>query len=245
MQPHIDYKRDLAAQFSGETSVPISELGVIHDNPASAEAIYAAKESLVIEAEKLNESNGEALATIARMAMAMMDNKALSELDDKQETVRARFKNPARPSVVSQADAIVKIGAAIPGVAESDVALEELGFDEDQVARIKADREKAQAQALIQSAMQQGGQAHEATMYEIASIIKSFRSGKISLQNAITLFSTIGVDEQRARTILGDARDVMETVDASSTGNSGQPNQQSGQSQPSNAASAQAATAGD
>lgn len=29
MQPHIDYMRSLAARFSGETNVPLSELGVV------------------------------------------------------------------------------------------------------------------------------------------------------------------------------------------------------------------------
>ena len=36
MQPHIDYMRSLAARFSGETNVPISELGIVQDNPSSA-----------------------------------------------------------------------------------------------------------------------------------------------------------------------------------------------------------------
>lgn len=213
MQPHIDYKRDLAAQFSGETNIPVSELGVIHDNPASAEAIYAEQEPLIIEAEKLNEANGAALEEIARMALAMMGGKALSGLDEAEASVRARFRNPARPSVVSQSDAIVKLSSAIPGLAESDVALEEVGFDEDQVARIKADRDRAQAQQMIQQAMQrQSPEGRSATMYEMKSIIQSYRAGSISLANAITLFSAVGVDEARARRILGDAEDVEEAI---------------------------------
>lgn len=50
MQPHIDYMRSLAVRFSGETNVSLSELGVVSDNPSSAEAIYAAKEALVAAA---------------------------------------------------------------------------------------------------------------------------------------------------------------------------------------------------
>ena len=41
MEPHIAYMRNLAARFSGATNVPISELGIVQDNPSSAEAIYA------------------------------------------------------------------------------------------------------------------------------------------------------------------------------------------------------------
>lgn len=145
MTPHTEYMRSLAARFSGETSIPVSELGVIHDNPSSAEAIYAAKESLVIEAESLNDTNGDSLREIARMAVATAKNKELSEIGNDFEP---KFKNPAMPSIVSRADSIVKIVGAFPFIAESDVALEEVGFTSDQIARIKADKKRAEEAAM-------------------------------------------------------------------------------------------------
>lgn len=212
MQPHIDYMRSLAARFSGETSVPVSELGIIHDNPASAEAIYAAKETLVIEAENLNEDNGEGLKNIGMMAIALSQDKALDDLTDEERTISPRWKNPARPSLVSQADAIVKVISAIPWVAQSRVALEELGFNEDQITRLESDKTKGEAQAVLASAAASDGNGKQPTMYEMSSIIKSYRSGKISRNNAITLFDQIGVDEARASEILADAADVDETI---------------------------------
>lgn len=149
MQPHIDYMRSLAARFSGETSIPVSELGVISDNPSSAEAIYAAKESLVIEAETLNESNGYALKEIGMMALACEQNKPLDELSDDELSIKPRFKNPAMPSIVSQADAISKIISAIPYIAETRVALEEFGFNDDQITRILADKQRIQTQQTL------------------------------------------------------------------------------------------------
>lgn len=212
MQQHIDYMRSLAARFSGETAVPVSELGIIHDNPSSAEAIYAAKETLVIEAENLNEDNGEALKNIGMMAIALSQGKSMEELTDEERSIIPRFKNPARPSLVSQADAIVKAASVFPWLADSTVALEEFGFDEDQVMRLLADKTKAQAMAMMQAAAETGTQAKEPTMYEMSSIIKSYRSGKISRSNAITLFDQIGVDETRASEILADAADIADTI---------------------------------
>ncbi|CBL04524.1 phage portal protein [Gordonibacter pamelaeae] len=151
MQPHTEYKRDLAAAFSGETSIPVSEMGVVHDNPSSAEAIYACKESLVIEAESLNETNGAALREIGLMAMAAIRNVPLDQLTDEERSLSARFKNPAFPSFVSQADAIIKIVQAIPWMADSEVVLEELGFSEDQIKRLASDRAKAQGRDAIAS----------------------------------------------------------------------------------------------
>lgn len=149
MQPHIDYMRSLAAQFSGATNVPLSALGVVSDNPSSAEAIYAAKEDLVIDAQALNADNGRALANIAIMALAIKDNSDFATVSNSGVTIEARFKNPAMPSVVSQSDAMVKQISVLPWLAESDVALEELGYNEEQIQRLHSDRAKAQSRELL------------------------------------------------------------------------------------------------
>ena len=148
MQPHIDYMRSLAARFSGETNIPISELGVVQDNPASAEAIYASKEALVIDAQNLNADNGDALVTVAKMALAVEENKSFDEVEAESFVLQPKFKNPALPSIVSQADAIVKAVSAFPWLANSDVALEEFGFTDEQIQRLQQDRRKAEAREL-------------------------------------------------------------------------------------------------
>ena len=154
MQPHIDYMRSLAARFSGETNVPLSELGVVTDNPSSAEAIYAAKEALVIDAQNLNADNGEALRDVALMALAVSRGTDYATVAAEGLAVQAKFKNPAMPSVVSQSDAMVKMISVLPWLAESDVALEELGFSDDQIQRLRSDRAKATSRALVQAAAQ-------------------------------------------------------------------------------------------
>ena len=159
MQPHIDYMRSLAARFSGETNVPLSELGVATDNPSSAEAIYAAKEALVIDAQNLNADNGEALRDVALMALAVLRGSDYATVAGEGLAVQAKFRNPAMPSVVSQSDAMVKMISVLPWLAESDVALEELGFSDDQMQRLRSDRAKATSRALVASATQGTGLA--------------------------------------------------------------------------------------
>lgn len=152
MQPHIDYMRSLAARFSGETNVPLSELGVVSDNPSSAEAIYAAKEPLVIEAMNLNADNGDALRDIALMCLAVEDGIGYADSEGRYGDLRARFRNPAMPSPVTQADSIVKGVSAFPWLGDSDVALEEYGFTEEQIVRLRSDRDRAQVRAVATSA---------------------------------------------------------------------------------------------
>lgn len=147
MQPHVEYMRSLAAQFAGETSLPISSLGIVQDNPASAEAIYAAKEDLIIEAQNLNDSNGEALRAVCCMIIATITEQSYAEASSM--SISAKFRSPAMPSVVSQSDAMVKQIAAIPWIAESRVALEELGYSESQIERLMSDKRKAGAGNII------------------------------------------------------------------------------------------------
>lgn len=131
MQPHTDYMRSLAARFSGETNVPISTLGVIHDQPASAEAIYAASEPLIIECEDFNDGARDSLKMLALMAVAAELDVSLDELPEAFADFVPNFRNPAMPSVVSQTDAMVKIASVVPGFAGTDVFFEQIGFAED------------------------------------------------------------------------------------------------------------------
>ena len=148
MQPHSDYMRSLAARFSGETNVPISTLGVIHDQPASAEAIYAASEPLIIECEDFNDGARESIKTLAVMAIAGELDKPYDELEERYTDFVPNFRNPAMPSVVSQTDAMVKVASVVPGFAGTDVFFEQIGFAEDMRKKALSEiRENAAAEA--------------------------------------------------------------------------------------------------
>ena len=138
-EPHIAYMRQLASEFSMESNVPLSELGVTYDNPTSEGAIYATKESLIVAVEQdLNLPNKKALRNIALLCMAIAGNKSVSDLTEDELSIMAHFKDPATPSVVSQADAAVKMASADDGFAGSDVWYEMFGFDTPTIARINA-----------------------------------------------------------------------------------------------------------
>jgi hypothetical protein len=151
MEPHLNHMRQLAAEFAGETNIPVAYLGVIHDNPASAEAMFAASEELIIEANNLNAANSESLRNIGLMAQAILSNVAFDALTDEQKNIQAKFRNPARPSVVSSSDAMVKQVAAIPWIAETQVALEELGYTNEQIMRMLSDKRRGDSSALLRT----------------------------------------------------------------------------------------------
>lgn len=151
MQQYSDYMRSLAARFSGATNVPVSQLGIIHDNPASAEAIYAANEPLIIEATDVIEGSRDTMRELARMCIAAERDASYDELTDEERAVMANYRNPALPSVVSMADAAVKIAGAVDGFAGTSYFWKMIGLPEDARREIEQTQEQAATNAVLTS----------------------------------------------------------------------------------------------
>ena len=156
MQQTVDYMRLLASRFAAETNIPLAQLGVSADsNPSSAEALYAASEPLIIEAEELNDSARVALKDAALMALAIDEDVPVDSLPDEERDFGVSMRNPAMPSIVSQADAMVKIASVVPSFAGTDTFFEQVGFSEDLRRRVKSDMAKATGSAVLDSLMRE------------------------------------------------------------------------------------------
>ena len=129
MQPHVEYARSLASQFAGETAIPLHSLGVVSDNPDSAEAMQMAERDLVQLAEQMNRGNGESLRNVALMAMALEKGPmgSIDDLDDDEYSVMVKWHNPSMPSIAATADAWQKAATVAPYIAQTEEFLEGLG----------------------------------------------------------------------------------------------------------------------
>lgn len=149
--PHVEMVRILATQFSAATGLSVTDTGVVNDaNPTSSDAILAQTQTLVGMAEQLNTGNGDALRTIAMMALAIMHETNIEGLAPEQRDVIAHFKNPAMPSVAVTADAAIKIASARSSFANTDTFLEMIGFDQADIRRIKAQEQRERGLAILQ-----------------------------------------------------------------------------------------------
>ena len=147
MTPHSDMLRTVAMAFSGETGIPPSSLGIIHDQPASAEAIRAAEHDMLIDATYQNKFVlGPAVRDIATLAVMVRDG--LSEPPADAWRLSARFADPEFRSMSAQADAVQKLAADMDKIAEYPVLLESV-FDDSQVERITEDRRRANGRSLM------------------------------------------------------------------------------------------------
>lgn len=217
MEQSISWLRALAARFAGETNVPLHMLGVVTDNPSSAEAIYAASEPLIIECQDLNDGSRDSLKSLALMCIAAERNKPLDELTDEERDITVNFVNPAMPSIVSQADAMVKIAGVVPEFAGTDTFFEQVGMSEDvRKKAISEMRRKKAAMDLAEALEKENEEPMVALganalrgqqMQAIVTLLGQYSSGKISKEQAINTLSAIGgiTKAQAESIVLGDA----------------------------------------
>lgn len=161
-QPHNDHLRMIAARFASEASLPLGALGIVQENPDSAEAIYAAKEDLVIEAQNAGKSYGTRLTRVGQNIVMLRDG--LDSPPDETRWLQANWQNPATPSVVSAADAVVKQVAAVPWLAESPLILKRMGYTQAEIVQLLADKKRAMRDMQMAGLMSQGGVADRALM---------------------------------------------------------------------------------
>lgn len=166
MQPLMDQYRMYASQFSGATGVPVDALGIVTENPPSAEAIYATDRRLTTTARRQNRFMTASLRRVASRVVRLRDggegSAELASLD----------VNWARPEFVSPgsgADALVKLAAVFPWLGESEVALEMAGFSGAEITRLLADKRRAQGGSTLQ-ALISAGQADTPDIPEVAEV---------------------------------------------------------------------------
>lgn len=150
IEPHAQYLRMLATQFSAATGLTATDVGVISDaNPTSSDAILAQSQTLVLLATQLNIGNGDALNRIAKMATAIEYGTTPDELPENTKEMIAHFKNPAMPSIAATTDAALKIATAREGFSKTNNFLEMTGFDQADIRRIKAQESKQEGKDIL------------------------------------------------------------------------------------------------
>lgn len=154
-EPHLKMLKQQAELFAGETSIPITSLGVSTDgNPTSAESYIASREDLIAEAEGATDDWTPALRRTMARALAMLNGE--QGVPAEFLKVSPKFRSPIYTSRAAAADAGAKQIGAVPWLAETSVGLELLGLDEQQIERALAEKGRADASqraaALLEAA---------------------------------------------------------------------------------------------
>ena len=147
-QPHIDQLKQQAQLFSGETSIPLTSLGVSDmSNPTSADSYIASREDLIAEAEGATDDWSPALRRTMVRALAIANG--VTEVPAEWATIDTKWRSPLYLSRAAQADAGTKQLSAAPWLAETSVGLELLGLSEQQIRTAQSERQRLNGRAIL------------------------------------------------------------------------------------------------
>lgn len=153
MQPLTDHFRNLCAKMSAATGIHVAQFGQVHDQPASAEAIYAENEPLILKVKDWHDDVSETLIDIAIACIATEINTDFDSVSDIGLNILPRFQNPAMPTLAQMTDANVKIASVVPGYAQTRTFWRSNGFTDEQVETVLDELKQAQAAEATNAAI--------------------------------------------------------------------------------------------
>lgn len=150
-EPHIKFLEQTAMMFSGETSIPVESLGFSNRaNPTSAESYIASREDLIAEAEGATDDWSPGFRRSYIRALAIKNG--LDAIPPEWKTIDANFRSPLYLSKAAKADAGAKqLGAGPEWLKETEVGLELLGLDPQQIRRAMSQKRQATSQTLVEA----------------------------------------------------------------------------------------------
>lgn len=148
MQPHSEQLRTVGLMVSSETSIPVAYLGIIHDNPSSADAILAMESDMVAMIEGELPSIGISRVDLARNVLAVKHGEITPAMRAELRGLQSHFRNPGTPTRAAQADSALKYTQAFPD-GDPEVAMEEYGLTKTQIDRNLEYAKKSQAGARL------------------------------------------------------------------------------------------------
>lgn len=146
MQPMTDHFRNLCAKMSAATGIHVSQFGLVHDQPASAEAIYAENSPLIRKVKAWHSDVGDTLTDVAIACLATERDTTFDSVDIEGLEIQPRFMNPAMPTLAQMTDASVKIASVVPAFANTPTFWRSNGYSDEEVTTIMRELQTAQAQ---------------------------------------------------------------------------------------------------
>lgn len=136
-----------AKLFAREASLPDSSLAITDfANPTSADAYDASQRDLIDESEGAVTDWSPAVKRSHLRALAILND--MSEVPPEWATIEPKWRDPRYTSKAAQADAGSKTVPLIAS-ATSEVELELLGLDEQQIRRVMAEKRRAQGSSVL------------------------------------------------------------------------------------------------
>jgi hypothetical protein len=148
--PHGDALDILSRAFARESSLPDSAVALKGvSNPTSADSYDASQYELIAEAEGAMRDWDAPIVRAAARNLAILNGD--NGIPDAYLSIRPGWLGAKFESRAAKADAGTKQVSAVPWLAETEVGLELLGLDPDQIKRALAEKRRAAGRAVLAS----------------------------------------------------------------------------------------------
>ena len=152
-QPHLADLNALAKLMAREASLPDTSLALTDvSNPTSAESYDASQYELIAEAEGADDEWTVPLQRSKARLLAIANGE--DGIPAEWLSIAPKWRDPRYQSRAAMADAGMKQLAAVPWLADTEVGLELLGLTEQQIARARSEKRRAQGRAALQALTQ-------------------------------------------------------------------------------------------
>lgn len=145
-QPHTDQLKMWANLFADDQDLDVKFADSV--NPSSADAIFAAKETLITTTRDANTMWGH--GAVNAMHMSIMLRDGTSEVSPEMRSLTAQFTDPSIVSPSARAAAFKQLAESIPTFAETEVGMEYAGLTREQIIRFKAETRRGGASRLAE-----------------------------------------------------------------------------------------------
>lgn len=149
MQPHSDMLKTVALLVAAETNLPVNDLGITVDNPASAEAMAAAERKLSREADRQNLRFGQAIKQAVILALRMKNDWTENDVPPEVNAIRALWAPTREVSDAALADAFSKISSVVDGYATSRVGLTRAGLTPAEIRSLSTDIAAERSRSIL------------------------------------------------------------------------------------------------
>jgi len=147
-EPHLAQLNALAKLFAREADLPDTSVAITDlANPTSAEAYNSSQSELIGAAERATAGWSVPLRRSIARALAIQNKEP--GIPPEWRGMSVKWRDARFESRAAQADAGQKTVAAFPWLADTEVGMELIGLDEQQIARAVAERRRTQARQAI------------------------------------------------------------------------------------------------
>jgi len=150
MSPHFDMFKSIGLQVASELSMPISYLGVQHNQPQNEGAIKAEEASMISLIEYQTKlSYRPAMLNLARKVLAVMHEGVSDSMATDLRSLSIRFTDPGTPTISARSDAALKYQTAFPD-GDPVLAMEMYGLTDEQIRRNVEYARRGRAKSLVE-----------------------------------------------------------------------------------------------